>query len=203
VTTDWLQTNYGKLPPEIIANGLKALWSWTPDFVYKHFQSEDLEQRAGGLVCNLYRCETGERVIKPIELLGACSHFRLDVTRTTHAWLSQAQLDETLRFFDSGLGKQHLSSHQILFLVGLREMVRRQPNLATLPNEIGNHVLALWRTTESPNPNHQRLYAWMIEWLERCAKANWRLVKDNIPVPEPVAPILTDVQPNDVLSPQS
>jgi hypothetical protein len=43
----------------------------------------------------------------------------------------------------------------------------------------------------------------MIEWLERCAKANWRLIKDNIPFPEPVAPILTDVQPNDVLSPQS
>jgi hypothetical protein len=202
-TTEWLQTNYHKLPPEIIANGLHALWAWTPDFVRKHFQSEALIQRASGLVCNLYRCDIKEQIIQRIQLLGACSHFHLDATQTTRAWLSQVQLDETLQFFDSGLGKQHLNAHQILFFVGLREMIRRQPNQVAVPNEIGDHVLALWRTTVSPNLNHQRLNAWMIEWLERCAKANWQLVKDTIPFPDPVVPILTAVQPNDVLSSQS
>jgi hypothetical protein len=193
VTADWLKTNYDKLPPEIIAIGLKTLWSWTPEFVHKHFLCKSLEQRASGLICNLYRCGTKERVIKPIELLGAYSHFRLDATQTTRAWLSQVQFNETLQFFNSGLGQQDLNAHQILFFVGLRELIRRQPHLVSIPSEIGDHVLALWRANVSPNLNHQRLNAWMIEWLERCAKANWQLVKDNIPFPDPVAPILKAV----------
>jgi len=45
----------------------------------------------------------------------------------------------------------------------------------TLPDEFGKRVLALWRMTESSNPNHQALHAWMTEWLERCQAENWRL----------------------------
>jgi hypothetical protein len=188
VTPKWLETNYSKLPPGKIAIALHALWAWTPDFVRKHFHSEALIHRARGLVYNLFRSGSPDRASEPIKLLGACRHFGLDVAHTTRRWPPQAQLTEILRFFESGLGQQHLSSHQILFLIGLREMARHCADSVAAPGDIGERVLALWRATVSPNPNHQMLNAWMIEWLERCAKANWRLLRDNTPVPEPVRP---------------
>ena len=184
VTPAWLEKNYDTLPPRYIALALRALWAWTPDLIGA-FRAEALNRRASGLIWSLHH-KTDEQAIQCIELLGACRLFHVDATKTVHRWPSQPQLNRFLQFFADNLG-EHLRSHQIRFLIGLRELSRRRPDSISIPENIGSQVLARWQTTVSENPNHEMLKAWMVEWLEKCAKANWQLVKDNIPLPQPVS----------------
>ena len=71
-------------------------------------------------------------------------------------------------------------------MVGLRELARRCLDPISFPSDVGARVLTLLEGTASPVPNHERLNYWLLDWLERCSKHGWRLIKDDIPIPEPV-----------------
>ena len=73
---------------------------------------------------------------------------------------------------------------QVQFWLGLREMCRLRIDGVFVAAKHGNAILALWRAThesmrDQPVPAHVReLNAGMIAWLERCRRADWRLIKD-------------------------
>jgi len=200
VTKDWLQTQYEKVPPQLIAIALHVLWAYTPHYVCDHFLAAFPIPRVEAFIRFLHQVGPA-RAIPNIELLGASSLFNVDICGTTRQWPTQAGLDEIARHFFCGLGEKRLDSHQILFLAGLREMVRRRAHRIRFAPEIGERALTLLKATDSPLPNHQRLDAWLSDWLDRCAKHGWQLLRDNIPVPEsvvlepPILPATTDVSP--------
>ncbi len=186
---EWLERNYIRLPPRDIAIALFSLWAWTPAFVHEYFPSEALVHRASGLIRFLSRCDNDEGAICRLELCGSCALLGLDATQTSCFWPAQSQIDGIMRELAGDLGDGHLSAHQVLFFVGLRVLVEHHRKRMTIRREIGDRVLARWETNDSPNPNHQRLNTWMLDWLHRCAAANWRLLTGDstppIPVPVP------------------
>jgi hypothetical protein len=66
------------------------------------------------------------------------------------------------------------------FWLGLRTMARLRDDRVRVPSEHGQRILELWRAGEAETRRLQAFNAWMIEWLEDCAKAGWRLRADTI-----------------------
>jgi hypothetical protein len=56
---------------------------------------------------------------------------------------------------------------------GLREMARLRSDRVSVPAEAGEGVRGLWKVSTPPTERHAAFNAWMLDWLDRCAQAEW------------------------------
>ncbi|MEN9865077.1 MAG: hypothetical protein RL748_667, partial [Pseudomonadota bacterium] len=184
VTTTWLDRSYKTLAPQQISVALYSLWIWSPH--YRRFVVDSLQLRASRLVWNMHSFDEDAKAIGAFELFGACTLFNVDVVQEKIVWPTQQQLNKIFALLVSKLGTEYLGPHPILFLLGLRAMVRVRRDTLTFPTESGERILTLWHANQSENANHVALNSWMISWLERCKGRSWKLSRDNLPLPKPI-----------------
>jgi hypothetical protein len=71
---------------------------------------------------------------------------------------------------------------EIQLWLGLQEMARLRSDRVSVPAEAGEGVRGLWKVSTPPTERHAAFNAWMLDWLDRCAQAEWLLLADDVPM---------------------
>ena len=57
-------------------------------------------------------------------------------------------------------------------------MARLRSDPVQVPALAGEQILTFWKNSTGYNDKQRTLNAWMIDWLEECARFNWVLTRD-------------------------
>ncbi len=192
VTTKWLELQYKnpKTNGGTIATALYTIWSYQTDQVLNHFRIPELASRVQREMTSARRSR-GQELSWAIQLLGCAALCRVEVPSSPTGWPDNPHIEEAVApHFLRVLREERteIDHVQVQVGLGLREMARlRGADRVVVSADVGGKVLDLWRRARGATPRQSMLNALMIEWLEACAKAGWRLEPDPVPLADLVA----------------
>jgi hypothetical protein len=177
VTPAWLEQQYKAASTGAIAASLFGLWGSYEQTVWDHFCLKALSSR---LAAEMKRLDTmkPEFLSAALQLLGSSALIGVQVDKTRVKWPQVQQVHEAIRFAAPRAGMTTIGYIQIQFWLGLREMARLRPDPVLVPAIAGEQILTLWKNSTGYNDKQRTLNAWMIDWLEQCARFNWVLTRD-------------------------
>jgi hypothetical protein len=126
------------------------------------------------------RIDVGQDQCHALQLWGTAGLLSLDVDVESVQWPSSRRCRELLDF--ARPQNESIDLRTIQLWLGLRSMARNRSDTVAAPEQIGNLILELWRETTSGSERQEALNRWMIDWLERCAAADWQILPDATPL---------------------
>ena len=179
LTDRWLDDQYRKVFPGQLGAALLSIWSYHADAVVSRFSTHTLDKRVARLIRGLSAMSLEDQC-HTLQLWGTAGLLRLDVDVDSVQWPSNRRCRELLEF--TRPEDESIDLRSIQFWLGLRRMALHRSDTVTVPGEMGNHILRLWRETDSGSERQEALNRWMIGWLERCAAADWKILADATPL---------------------
>lgn len=177
VTPTWLQQQYNAASTGAIASALFGLWGTYEQVVLDRFCVEALTLR---LTAEMKRLEAmnPEFLSAALQLLGSSALIGIQADEALVNWPHVKQVHEAVRFAAPRAGMTTIGYIQIQLWLGLREMARLRPDPLTLDPQSGEQILWLWRNSKGYNDKQETLNAYMVHWLEQCARSSWMLRSD-------------------------
>ena len=115
-----------------------------------------------------------------LQLWGTSSLLNMVVEVETVQWPHTRRCREFLEF--ARPEQESIDIRSIQLWLGLRRMALHRSDMVIVTGQTGNQILGLWRDTTSSSERQESLNRWMIDWLERCAAADWQILPDDIPL---------------------
>jgi hypothetical protein len=180
-TPVWLEQQYEEASPGAIAAVLFGLWGSYDQSMLDHFQLKALFSRVAAKMKNLDGLPT-EQLSAALRLLGISALIGVALDNEQVRWPEVQQVRDAISFAATPAGMTTIVPAQIQRWLGLREMARLRSDRVMIPAVAGEQTLMLWKNSTGNNDKQRMLNAWMIDWLERCARSNWVLAPDHTPL---------------------
>ena len=179
VTEDWLLDQYASASAHGIAAALFVLWEYFDEPIWERFRTKALGARLFGETGSL-KYARPQDLSGALQLLGCSALVGVNASGIRGCWPNDMQVAKALESSAPAPDLKSLGVEQARLWLGLREMTRLHPDGVLVPAGTGNQILELWKQAQPSTSSLrlEKLNAWMIEWLERCCAADWRLVRD-------------------------
>jgi hypothetical protein len=172
----WLDQQYRDAIPGAIGAALLSIWAYHEQTVVSRFCRPTLASRIAELIKRL-PTTTVEDTCHVLQLWGTSGVIGLDVAVNAVQWPTEARIGELIEF--ARPEDERLDYRSIQLWLGLRRMARFRSAPVAVPGTSGHQILALWKCATAETERQRRLNQWMIDWLERCAAADWHLLPDD------------------------
>ncbi|HYP00123.1 MAG TPA: hypothetical protein VER76_08030 [Pyrinomonadaceae bacterium] len=177
-TPTWLKELYSEAPAYGIAAALFGLWGYYEKAVLDHFCIEALKSRVRYELNNLSRMGL-EDLSGSLQLLGVSALLGVRVGIFKINWPKVDQVNDLTQLVLPPAETTTIGYITIQLWLGLRVMAGMRPDHIYIQPALGEHVLALWKNSTGNTDKQNELNQWMIEWMQRCAQAEWRLIADH------------------------
>jgi hypothetical protein len=178
-TPAWLEQQYERASSGAIASALFGLWSGCEQEELDYFRVQALSSRLAAEMRWLHQMDSG-LLSAALSLLGSAALVGEYVDKSLVIWPQVQQVHEAIHFTAPLAGMTTIGYIQVQFWLGLREMARLRSDSMMVPAMAGEQILELWKGSIGYNDKQQTLNAWMIDWLEQCARSNWVLISDHV-----------------------
>ena len=165
-------------PPGALTTALYFAYINGRTFWTKYVQINALKEWVVAELPNIDSPNIGE-VIDVLRLLGCCTLFGLDLKGIRVGWLDEEQLSDIVTFAAPGPDVETIEPYDIQLWLGLHELARLRRDSVQVQAEVGERILSLLANADAASDLQRRLHAWIMDWLQRCAKSDWILVKDS------------------------
>jgi hypothetical protein len=177
VTPSWLRNQYENAPTYGIASSLFSLWGYYEDAVLSRFNIGALQSRVRYELNYLSRM-IPEDLLMALQLLGVSALIGTRVGKINITWPDADRVNNAIRLATPP-GEATMISHVIIELwLGLRVMAGLRAEQIYIQPELGDPVLAIWKSSTGNTNKQNALNKSMIDWMERCAKSGWLLIAD-------------------------
>lgn len=179
VTDSWLTQQYRnvEVTPGSIAACLFSVWGYHGPCVAQTFVNEALQSRLSQEMAQL-QSGVPLALSASLQLLGCSALVGVRYNPTKARWPNGQQLADLLRVTAPEASRDSLGTVQMQLWLGLREIARLSRGRVLVPDNFGNRILTIWKSSAGWTEFHARLNAWMKSWLEKCDAANWTLLPD-------------------------
>lgn len=115
-----------------------------------------------------------------LQLWGTSGLLNMEVQVESVQWPNNRRCHELLEIAQADHETMNLRTAQ--FWLGLRRMAQHRSDVVTVAAQAGDQILELWTKSTTETERQETLNRWMIDWLERCAAADWTLLPDYKPL---------------------